>query len=91
VLQEREFLEARAEIEASESRLQNKDEEMSQMQNALAEAQEQAQALSQAMSQMHVKDEESDQDQEHGGIIIFTSLSSSVIILIDKCYFFPKK
>ncbi|XP_060562932.1 radixin-like isoform X1 [Ruditapes philippinarum] len=63
---EREFLEARAEIEASESRLQNKDEEMSQMQNALAEAQEQAQALSQAMSQMHVKDEESDQDQEHG-------------------------
>ncbi|XP_053397452.1 radixin-like isoform X3 [Mercenaria mercenaria] len=67
---EREYLAAKAEIEQSESKLTEKDDEMNQMQAALAEAKEQAQrdqeALLQAMSQMHVKDEESEQDQEHG-------------------------
>lgn len=67
---EREYLEAKALVEQSESKLTEKDEEMTNMQAALAEAREQAardqEALLQAMQQMHVKDDESEQDQEHG-------------------------
>lgn len=73
-LQEREYLEAKERIEQSESRLTEKDEEMVNMQAQLAEAREQAardqEALLQAMQQMHVKDDESEQDQEHGGMSI---------------------
>lgn len=60
---------AKAEIEESEARLQNKDEEMSQMQQALLDAQQHAQELSEQMSNMHVKEEESEQDQLHAGRI----------------------
>ncbi|KAL4232810.1 hypothetical protein ACF0H5_007496 [Mactra antiquata] len=71
---ESEYLAAKAEIENSESKLSERDEMMNNMQAQLAEAKEQAQrdqeALLQAMQQMHVKDEESEMDQEHGDAML---------------------
>lgn len=55
----------------SENKLAEKDDMMSNMQAQLAEAREQAmkdqEALLKAMEQMHVKEDNDEENQEHGG------------------------